>query len=188
MTRRKLHKREEISLHDIINESLNEIFNNKIETDFKEIDYGEYVAYSFKLNSGNEYDLEFHYSSEPSNILLNNDKTLGEMFNRSNNEQIECFDIAFTLTNIINKENPYEFERETNYSEHIELFGRMAYILSKIINNQNRIKLFVIGGDAKRNKLKIYKELFQNHFKNYFDLFYGESQYHTGDSLFLIRK
>jgi len=186
MARRKVNKNKKLSLMVIMENLITEIFDSTIETEFKEIPFDDYIAYRFKTNSGNEYDLEFHYSEEDSTTIINheNGTTLGDILNKTG--MIDCFDIAFTLTSVENKDNPDEFELETNLNEVNELFGRISYIIQILLKKYKKIKLFVIGS-ARRNRLKIYEKIFENHFSNEFKLFYGESQYHVGKSLFLIR-
>ncbi len=170
-------------------ENINEIFDKDIPTNFRVIDYGSYISYNFKTNSNTEYDLELHYTDEQCSTKLSNGLLLGDMLpNNCVNDVIEGFDVAFTLSTIENKDNPEEFEKETNKHEYIELFARISNILKKIINKHRKFDLFVVGY-SKRNKLEIYKQIFDNHFKGEFDLYYGKSQYHPGgESLFIVRK
>jgi hypothetical protein len=170
-------------------ENVNEIFDKDISTDFRVIDYGDYISYSFKTNSNTEYDLELHYTDERCSTKLSNGLELGSILpKKCINGQVEGFDVAFTLSAVESKHNPEEFEKETNKNEHIELFGRISNILKKVINNHRQYDLFVIGY-SRRNKLEIYKQIFENHFKGEFDLLYGKSQYHPGgESLFVVRK
>jgi hypothetical protein len=181
-------KQNKISLYETF-QSLTEVFNSDIPTNFKTIDYGDYIAYNFKTNSGLEYDLEFHYTEERCDTLLSNNKTLGDLLPKKCIDGfVQGFDVAFTLTTVEDKNNPEEFEKETNKHEYIELFGRMNNIIKKVINKHSKYSLFVVG-HSKRNKNEIYQKLIQNHFKNEFDLFKGVSQYHpTGESLFIVRK
>lgn len=170
-------------------EDLNEMFDKDISTDVRVIDYGDYISYTFKTNSNTEYDLELHYTDEKCDTKLSNGNELGQILTKNCiNGKVDGFDIAFTLTNVENKENPDEFEKETDKKEHIELFGRISNILKRVINTHKKCDLFVVGY-SRRNKLEIYKQIFENHFKNEFNLFSGESQYHPGgESLFIIRK
>jgi len=180
-------KNSKISITEIFNE-LTEIFDKKIETKFKKIDYGEYISYSFNTNSGHEYDVEFHYSDEYCDTVLNDDIILSDvMGSKCNDNEVECFDIAFTQTIVKDKDNPDEFEQETNKNEHIELMGRIAFIIGNLINEYSKINLFVVG-NSRRNKNIIYETIFKNHFIDKFDLFKGESKWHNGESLFIIRK
>jgi len=183
MTRRKI--KENLRVH-FNNTLLTEVFDSMIKTNYKIIDFGEYIAYQFKTNSGNQYDLEFHYSEENIYTDLDNNIKLGDIL-KTNKETIPCFDIVFTLSKIKNKENPDEFEINTNLNEEFELMGRITFIISEIIND-SKYKLFIIGGDSRRNRLKIYENMFKNNFINLFDLYYGKSQFHSGKSLFIIRK
>lgn len=182
MSRRKIKERLKVELSNILNES----FNSIIETKYRVIDYGEYITYQFYSNSGNEYDLEFHYSEESSNTILNDNLILSDVIKTKDNN-IQCFDIAFTLSDVQNKENPEEFEKETNLNEHYEVLGRISYIIKQELN-KTKYKLFIIGGDSARNKLKIYEAIFNNNFSGLFDLYYGKSKHHSGNSLFIIRK
>jgi hypothetical protein len=170
-------------------ETVNEVFDKNISTDFKIIDYGDYISYNFKTNSNTEYDLELHYTNERCDTILSNGEELGSMLpNRCIDGEIEGFDVAFTLTEVSDKDNPEEFEKETNKHEYIELFGRITNILKKVVTKHRSYDLFVVGF-SRRNKLKIYEQIFENHFKNEFDLLYGKSQHHpSGKSLFIIRK
>ena len=92
-----------------------------------------------------------------------------------------------SLLNIFETVNEV-FDKETNKHEYIKLFGRITNILKKVITKHRSYDLFVVGF-SRRNKLKIYEQIFENHFKDEFDLLYGKSQYHpNGESLFIIRK
>jgi hypothetical protein len=170
-------------------ENLNEIFDTDISTNFKVVDYGDYISCNFKTNSNTEYDLELHYTSERCQTKLSNGEVLSSMLtNKCIDDEIEGFDIAFTLTHVSDKNNPDEFEKETNKHEYIELFGRITNILKNVITKHRTYDLFIVGY-SRRNKLKIYKQIFENHFKNEFELLYGNSQHHPGgESLFVIRK
>lgn len=182
MPRRIKHR---INLTEIYSE-INEVFTEKIPTDYKLVDYGNYLSYEFKTNSGTLYDLEFHYSEEFSFTKLDNNKILGEILN-TDKKIIECFDIAFTLSSVINKNNPDEFELDSNKKEIIELMGRMVYILNHLIEQHSNYNLFIVG-NSRRNRMKIYELIFKNHFKNKFDLYRGKSQHHNGESFFIIKK
>lgn len=186
MSRRKIEPIKKLSLLEIFND-VNEVFDSAIETKYTLIDYGEYFAYRFKTKSENEYDLEFHYSHERGNTKLDNNKLLNEYIKEVAG-LVDCFDVSFTLTNVINKDNPDEFEIETNLHEQYDLMGRIAYIIKNEIKRNINIKLFIIGGDSRRNRLDIYKTIFNKQFNDVFDLFHGKSMWHKGDSLFIIRK
>ncbi len=167
-------------------ESLTESFNKTILTDFTIIDFGTYSACRFSTNSGNVYDLEFHSTIENTKTVLNDGETLQKKLNTKNN-LINTIDVGFTLANVINKENPEEYELETNLNEQFELMGRITYILKQTVK-KHKVKLIVIG-DSQRNKPEIYKKIFENHFSDDYALFYGESNNHDGkNSLFIIRK
>ncbi|MFW6246808.1 MAG: hypothetical protein ACOC22_01385 [bacterium] len=188
MSRPIKKNRKLVLFENIINEELNEIFNSKIKTSFKEVQYDNYIAYEFKTNSGASYDLEFHYTKESLFTELNGnpDLTLGYVL-KANGIEIDSFDIAFSLSKVINRDNPDEFELETNRHEQFELFARIAYIVDIISKKYNKVKVFVIGA-ARRNRLEIYKKMFSNLFSNKFELYYGESQNHYDTSLFILRK
>ena len=176
-----------IKLIHLINETILEVFDSKIETSFKEVTYDDYIAYEFKTSSGTQYDLEFHFTEESLHTELNNtDLTLGNVL-KASGKTVDCFDIAFSVSTVINKDSPDEFEIETNKHEQFELFGRIAYIVDVVSQKYKKINLFVVGA-ARRNRLEIYKKIFENLFKNKFDLYYGDSQNHYGMSLFIIRK
>ena len=181
-------KHNKILLSEIFDE-INEIFDSKIPTDFKTIDYGDYTAYEFTTNSGLKYDLEFHETYEYCDTVLNGEIALGEILKDEcfNENRIFGYDIAFTLSSTNDKDNPDEFEKETNKFEQIEVMARIAYIIDLLIKNHTDVKLFIIGY-AKRNKMKIYNMLYEKHFKNNFDLYVGNSQFHKGESFFIIRK
>lgn len=180
-------KNNKISISEIFNE-LNEIFDKLIPTEFKEIDYGSYIAYNFKTNSDSEYDLEFHTSFERCDTILNDSIPLSEILTEECKKGlVKCYDIAFTLTQVEDKVNPEEFEKETNKNEQLELMGRISYIIGLLIKKYNNIKLFVIGG-SKRNKMIIYKTLYNNHFIKEFDLYTGKSIHHDEQSFFIIKK
>jgi hypothetical protein len=182
MPRPKKNILKKIDLLSVINES----FDSVIKTDFKIVDYSDYFSCEFISKNGNKYDLEFHYTQESSNILLNNGLTLGEVCHE-NKELINSLDIAFTLSNIEDKDNPEYFGIDTNIKEQFDVFGRIVYIIKNILKRGSKYKLFVIGGDTKRNRLSIYKKIFYNHFIGDFDVYEGDSDWHNGDSLFIIK-
>ena len=183
MARRTTTPIKRLSLLEIF-KSLDESFDSVIETTYTIINFGEYFACRFKTNSANEYDLEFHESDESSETLLGGVK-LGNII-KPKNDVINCLDVAFTLTAVKDKENPDEFEIDTNQKEQYELMGRITYILKKIVNTNNKCNLFIIGGDARRNRLKMYEMMFKNNFKDMFDLYYAKSKWHGGVNLYLL--
>jgi len=185
MPRRKEIPVKTLSLIEIYN-TINESFDRIIPTDFQVIDFGDYTTYRFQTHSNNNYDLEFHQSNESCNTELNNDQRLGDYIGY-NQEFIDCYDIGFTLSSVVNKDDTNEYEVDTNYNEQYDVMGRVIYICKKIMNDEEKIKLFVIG-HARRNRLDIYQKLFQNHLSDQYGLFYGQSMWHDGgDSLFIIR-
>lgn len=181
-------KQNRISLNKIFKE-LTEVFDSDIPTQFKTIDYGDYIAYNFITNSGTEYDLEFHYTDERCNTMLSNDKTLKNTLNgECDKGNVVGFDISFTMTLVENKHNPDEFEKETNKGEFIELFGRITNIIKRVVKTYSKNNLFVVGY-YRRNKNDIYRRIFENHFSDEFEVFTGKSKWHpNGLSLFIIRK
>jgi hypothetical protein len=182
MSRPKKKPIREIILDTILNES----FNSEIKTKFKMINFGDYIACRFNTDSGNEYDLEFHEIEESCDTILGGLR-LGDILNIKKSE-VRCFSIAFTLSNIVNKDNPFEFEMETNLNEPYELMGRIVYICKSLIKLYKNIRVFVIGGNVKRNRLSIYKNVLKNNFEGYFDVFEGHSSSHGDNSLFIITK
>lgn len=183
MTRRKLKENIRFSLLEMVNE----IFDKLVATEYRTIDFGRYISFRFKTTSGNEYDLEFHDSEELSSVILDNGLKLGDII-KTDKDIVKSLDIAFTLSNVIDKDNEDEFTRETKLNEHYELMGRLAYIIKDNLENTGNYKLFIVGGDARRNRLSIYKSIFKNNFNDLFDLYYGKSKYHDGESLFIIKK
>lgn len=185
MTRPKKNYIKKFDLLSLINES----FDSIIKTDFKIVKYGGYFSCEFYSKNGNKYDLEFHYVLENNNTMLNNGLTLGETLN-TNKKNIECLDIAFTLSSVTDKTNPESFSIDTNIKEQFDVFGRIIYIIKNMIEkfNNKKYKVFIVGGDAKRNRLTIYKKLFYNHFKNDFNVYEGKSNWHGDNSLFIVKK
>jgi hypothetical protein len=185
MSRPKKNTLKKIDLLSIITES----FDSVIKTNFKIVDYGDYFSCEFTSKNGNKYDLEFHYSQESNNIKLNNGLTLGETIG-IDDELVDCLDVAFTLSIITDKDDTDSFSIDTNIKEQFDVFGRIIYIIKNIIKRYSKYRLFVIGGDARRNRLSIYKKLFDNHFSGDFDVYEGDSDWHEdeGNSLFIIKK
>lgn len=183
-----LNKRK--NLLEIINEEIfmNEIFNQEIKTEYQIIEYSGYIIFRFKTNSNTFYDLEFHDSEEEDDTEFESGKTLLDYSLKSDGKYVKCFDIAFTITETIDKDNPHEYEKETNKNEYLELFGRITYILKKEYKKRNNIDLFIIGY-ARRNKNDIYMKIVENNFSNEFHIEKGYSIHHRGGkSMFLIRK
>lgn len=188
MSRPIKKNRKLILIELIINKELFEVFNSKIKTSFKEVQYDDYIAYEFKTNSGTSYDLEFHYTTESLFTELNNTNLiLGDVLKNAIGKTVDSFDVAFSISTVVDKDNPDEYERETNKHEQFELFGRIAFIVDVVSQKYKNINVFVIS-TARRNRLEIYKKIFENLFRDRFDLYLGESQNHEDISLFIIRK
>ena len=183
MTRRKPTTVKKISLLEMLNEA----FNSVIETDFKIVDYGDYFSCEFTSKNGNKYDLEFHYGEEYGNTKLNNGKTLNETMGVKR-QIIPCLELGFTLHDVVDKDNPDEYEIDANLKEQFDVFGRMVYIVKKIISKDKKYKLFIIGANPRRNRMDMYRKIFENHFTDMFDIYEGKSMAHEGNSLFIIKK
>lgn len=168
-------------------ENLYEVFDKLIPTDYKIINYGSYTAMQFKTNSGNSYDLEFHYTTENTNTILNNNQILKQILN-TNKDIINVIDIAFTLSDVQNKDNEEEFTIDTNLNEQYEVMGRIAYIAKKQLDKYKKYNVFILADDKQSNRLKMYNKLVTNIFSSMFDIYHGVSEAHKGTSIFLIRK
>ena len=186
MPRPREDNRMKLSLVEVF-QSINESFEQIIPTDFRIIDFDNFVVCRFESDSKHSYDVEFYYREESSLTVLNDGKMLGDYMGYKK-PYIDTFDIGFTLSDIKNKDNPDEYEKETHLNEVQEVMGRITYICKRMLSKYKKVKLFVIG-PAKRNKLDIYENMYYNNFANDFDLFYGKSLWHDeGNSMFLVRK
>lgn len=177
-----------VDIAEILHENLlKEAFNKIIPTNYKVVNYSDYIAFEFKTDSGTQYDLEFHLEQEDTNIILNNGKSIKEILN-TNVNRIPCIELAFTQSNVVDKDDADQFEAETNKNEPFELMGRITYIIKDSLKKYNKYKLFIVGA-SRRNKSKMYEYMFDNHFKNEFDKYTGVTPaYKGGESLFFIKK
>lgn len=166
---------------------INEIFDSFIETDYKIIEYSGYIVFQFQTKNGNSYDLEFYNVVEKLDTQLESGKTLSKYFPDNVGDFIEALDIAFTYSEIQNKDNEDDYEKDLNRNEQSEIFGRISYILKKeLFRTKN--ELFIVGG-ARRNRSDIYYNIFNNNFRDVFHLEYGQSFNHPNSkSMFLIKK
>lgn len=188
MPRRNANISKKINLLDIIKEEvfINEIFDKEIPTEYQIIDFGSHTTFRFQTNLQTFYDVEFHESYEYGDTAFESDNILENYF--PDQEIVPCIDVGFTLTERENKDDSYEYEKESNKHEYIELFGRIVYILKKENKKKSSYNLFVIGF-SKRNKNEIYYQIVKRHFSNDFYIESGDSSHHYGgNSLFLIRK
>jgi len=165
---------------------LTEVFDKVTPTEYKKINYSDYTEFQFQTKLGNPYSLEFHPIELEPNIVFDSNKKIIEYFPKL--EYITANAIAFTTENIIDKEDSFEFEKETNNFEQFDLFSRIVYICKNEITKIKNNDVFIIGF-SKRNKNDIYYKLIENHFKNIFNVEYGNTDYFpNGKSLFLIKK
>ena len=68
-------------------------------------------------------------------------------------EFVDCFDIAFTLSDVVNKKDPEEFEIDTNKQEVYEVMGRITYICKKMIINAGLNRIIVSSEGAEKYQI-----------------------------------
>jgi hypothetical protein len=187
---------ERVSLiNKIIVEILGESFNSIIETDYTIVNEDDITIYRFKTNSGGEYDLEFILSYINCNTKVG-EGVLGDYI--SNNEKIniinKCFtpviDVAFVPSeiNISDRNNQELYTKETNRGEHIELMGRISYLIKEFIKLNGDISVYVIGKDTKNVKLNIYKNMFNNLFSDTYMTIDGDNTGYDNGCYYFIKR
>ena len=181
-----------ILINRIIRECLNESFDSIIETDFEVIKEGDIIIYRFKTNQGNYYDLEFITS------LINCETSIGDgvlsdfikPFNEDNLCLILTTDIAFVPSeiNVEDIDNHELYTKETNKNEPLELMGRISFLIKQFINLNKGRKVFVVGKDTNKIKLKIYLNMFDNIFSNDYIKLEGENSGYNNGCYYFIKK
>jgi len=172
--------------------SLDEIFDSETNTKYEILNKylsGFFVTtYRFSTNSGTSYDLEFFHGVLNRKTRLD-DKT--EIDDHIKIKYIETCDIGFTLSSVIDKhgDNIEDdiYNQNTNKNEGIELFSRISFLIKEFIKNNSKIKIFVVGRNTHSIKLKSYRLMYGNIFKNEFTLFEGESVGYSEGALYFIK-
>jgi hypothetical protein len=169
-----------VLINRVIRECLLESFNSVIETKFELINEGDIVIYRFITNNNNSYDLEFI----PTVINLNK-------LTKSIKKQklIPSIDIAFVPSevNLNDRNNEELYNKETNRGEHIELIGRISYLIKEFIKDNPLIKIYVVGKDTKTTKLKIYLSLFDNIFSGDYIKIESENDNYNNGAYYFIK-
>jgi hypothetical protein len=179
------------------NNLLNEYFDSILKTEYDEfldnIDGYSAIIYKFKTNSKTSYDLEFINSQEPANLKISEYRFI-DIIKREyliNNYLVDCWDIGFTLSNRIGKNDRYvddeTYKKETNKNEVIELMGRISY-LCNIFLEKYKPNILIVGKDTDSRKLRIYLQIFKNIFKNNFEIFEGKSTGYYEGAYYFINK
>ena len=172
--------------------SLDEIFDSETNTKYEILNKylsGFFVTtYRFSTNSNTSYDLEFFHDVLNGRTRLDNKTEIG---NHLKIKYVETCDIGFTLTStIINHNDDVEddvYNQNTNKNEGIELFSRISFLIKEFIKNNPKIKIFVVGRNTHSIKLKSYRLMYSNIFKNEFTLFEGESVGYSEGALYFIK-
>lgn len=168
---------------DLSNIQPKEVDYNIIEQEY----YNQCRIFRFKAKSNTSYDLELIEISVSTNIKLNNNLRLGNLLT-SNNINVHIYDIGFTLTERNNSKMSYnEYYKKTNLFEQYEVFSRIAFILSELINN-NEYKIFCIGKNIGTINQKICLLLYNNLFLEDYDFYEGESLYYKEGAYYFIKR
>mgnify|MGYP001606301577 FL=1 len=87
------------------------------------------------------------------------------------------------------RDNAKEYEKPTFENEQYEVLGRITSIIEQFINNNSKYNILSIAGDTEKRRMNSYLYIFNNHFKNKFNRYKGESENsETGESYYFIRK
>lgn len=140
--------------------SFKEIYIINEELDFKIIPtkyISKYIngvdTFTFITNKNNSYTVYIEETTE-SNHLLNNGEYLQDI---NNNKTIPT--IYFSETDRIL--DPSTFNNLTNYSEYMEVMGKVIYIISEFIKNNQQYSVFSIG-EVDIKKFNFYKNWLGN--------------------------
>jgi hypothetical protein len=184
-------------IRNVVIESVNnidEIFDRKIETNYnqfkKRVDNFDTTVYRFLTKSGTSYDLEFFNTETRTNETLDDGRKLYDVIkNQKPNTVIESVDIGFTLSDVADDVYDHqEYTKNTNKYEHIELMGRLSYLVTEFIKNNSNVLIYVVGKNTSIRKLNIYVEMFKNIFSNDFIMVEGTSQGYFEGAIYFINK
>lgn len=181
-------------LKKLINEELKKFVINKVlnsqETEYIIIknnlspqDYN-YDIYRFTTKHNNSYDVEF-YKEEIyfKFVKIKNNNTLPDKFN--DYETLGII-VGFTPTEIAKKKIPDKiigtlkdpYIRRTNRNEQYEVFGKIIFLIQEYIKNNSNYYVFIILKNTYDNNLLIYNSIYNNIFKNDFDVYENENAYY----------
>lgn len=113
-----------------------EIFDRIVDTEYKYIDNYPIKTYIFKTNSNFEYRLDLYVDTEPNIAIVNH--------------------ISFTSSYIDNYESD-DYEDSTFKYEMIEVLNRIKFILKDLLEKEEIINSFCIGGTKLDSKNNIYQ-------------------------------
>jgi hypothetical protein len=79
--------------------------------------------------------------------------------------------------------------KNTNKNEHIELMGRLIYLIKQFKEKHKDINVYVVGKTTHPTKLKMYLMMFNNVFSNEFVMVDAENRdYGVDGSYYFIKK
>lgn len=180
------HDKLKILIRETLDEFINEIYDNPIETNYEKI-LDHYVngyfidTYRFITNLGNSYDFDFLKNTINTNRILINDLNdeikLATLIKDENNGNINIIELGFTPTEIkkINiapeiigtPDDPYI--SKTNRNEHYELLNKMSFLMFEYIKNNPEILIYSVGKNTHEKNLKSYIYIFNKIFSNKFE-------------------
>lgn len=169
-------------INRVIRECLTESFNSIIKTDYKIVREGNITIYRFITNQNNSYDLEFIPTITDFNTLIKS-KTKSQKL-------IPTIDIAFVPSevNMLDRDVESLYNKETNRSEHIELMGRIGYMINEYMKKNPSINIFVVGKDTKEINLNIYLNMFDNIFSDDYIKIESDSDNYNNGAYYFIKK
>lgn len=185
----------EYYLKKIINEEISKLHLDEIlepkNTEYKIIkcrsvaDY-KCIAYTFKTNKGNSYDVEFYISpiGEEKEIIINTTNDIDFVKKYGLNKVI----VGFTTSKaaeidgdfVGSMEDPY-IER-TNQKKQYEVLSKVIFLIKEFIRNNPKFKIYSFLKNTFDSNISVYNNIYQNIFKNEFN------KYETEDAFYFIKK
>jgi hypothetical protein len=183
LLRRRYSKNNDI-VNLIENIIINEVLDDKLETEYKiKKNYldefkNKLTTYSFKTDSGNEYDVDFYNETiDPEDIYINNNKFLSDFILEKHNNLSKAIILGFT--HVDNKKVKFDnndygtiddpYIKRTNKNEKYELLSRIIFLIDEFIN-KNNYKFYIIGKNTYENNLNVYINIFKKLFQNKFEM------------------
>lgn len=180
------HDKIKVLIRETLDEFINEIYDNPIETNYEKIlDHytnGYFIdIYRFLTNSGNSYDFDFLKDVINTNRILINDLKnkikLGTVIKDEFNGNINIIELGFTPTEIKNNNINLEiigtendpYISKTNRNEQYELLNRMSFLMFEYMKNNPEVLIYSVGKNTHEKNLKSYIYIFNKIFSDKFE-------------------
>ena len=185
-----------LKLEEILKNIIEEALNKSIPSpyDCKSVE-GKYIPEKKDLRCqittklGNSYEIDFFTLEEPKTTLVNG-KSIVEITDLISDDKQNAYFIGLGFTEKgKGRENSKEYDKVTGFNEPLDLLGRISSIVEQFIDKNPKYNILCILGDTDKQKLNIFIYLFNNQFKDKFDVYKSKSSYSdTKDAYYFIKK